>query len=97
MDGAVEGFFPFDLVGMDEGSQTIFECEGTLLFGEGDFLMQVLQRVSADMVTGAIGDHEEFGGGHASTALAGEEDLGVDGGEGHGKFLANGGLAFDGK
>jgi len=58
MDGAVEGFFPFDLVGMDQGSQGIFERKGAFLFGEGDFLVQVLQSIPADVVAGTIGDHE---------------------------------------
>ncbi len=97
MDGAELRVFAIDLVGVDQVDEGFFEGEGSLLFCERDFLVQVLQCVLADVVAGAVADHQEFGGGDAASAFSGKKDLCVDGGEGHGQFLANGVLAFERK
>src|SRR5450755_1508228 len=97
MNGAEQGVFAFDLSVADQGDERFFEAERAFLFGDGDFLMEVLKGVAADVVTSAVADHEEFGGGNAAASLFGEQDLGVDGGEGHGQFLADGILALHGK
>src|SRR5215469_6365340 len=57
----------------------------------------MLQGVAADMMARAVAHHQEFGGRDAASPFFGEQDLRVDGGEGHGQFLANGVLAFGGK
>ena len=59
--------------------------------------MKVLQGVFADVVAGTVADHEEFSGGDTSATFSGEKNLGVDRGQGHGQFLADGVLAFERK
>ena len=76
--------FAVDLIGVDEVDQRFFEGEGSFLFCEGYFLMEVLQGVFADMVASAIADHKQFSGGYAAPAFSGKEDLRVDSGESHG-------------
>ncbi len=76
---------------MDQG---FFECEGSFLFCERNFLVKVLQGVLADVVARAVADHQEFSGGDAASAFSGEEDLRVDGGESHRQLLANRILTF---
>ena len=84
MDRAQLGVFAVDLIGVDEVDQGFFEGEGSFLFCERYFLMEVLQGVFADMVASAVADHEQFSGGDAASAFSGEEDLRVDSGESHG-------------
>ena len=55
----------------------------------------MLESVFADVMARAITDHQEFGGGDAAAAFSGEQDLGVNGGEGYGELLANSVLAFE--
>ena len=97
MNGAEQRVFAVDVTVTDQGNQRIFQAKRTLLFGDGDLLMEMLQRVAPDVVARAVADQEEFGGGNAATCLLGEQDLGVDGGQSHGQFLAYGILALDGK
>src|ERR1700746_883785 len=97
VDGAELRVFAVDLAGVDELDEGFFEGEGSLLFCEGDFLMQVLQGVFADVVASAVTDDEQFGGRDAASALSGEQNLRVDGGEGHSQLLANGVLPFERK
>ena len=97
VDGAQLGVFAIDLIGVDQVDQGFFEGERSFLLGEGNLLMEVLESVFADVVASAVADHQEFSGGDAASAFSGKKDLCVDGGEGHGQFLANGVLAFERK
>ena len=84
MNRAKEGVFALDMALAHEIYKRFFEAEGTFLLGEGDFLMKVLQRVAADMVAGAVTDQQQLGGRDATAAFLGQENLRVDGSEGHG-------------
>ncbi len=84
MDGAQLGVFAVDLIGVDKVDQGFFEGEGSFLFCERYFLMEVLEGVFADMGASAVADHEQFSGGDAAPAFSGKEDLRMDGGESHG-------------
>ena len=84
MDGAKLRVFAIDLIGVDQVDQGFFEGERSFLLGEGNFLMEVLESVFADVVASAVADHQEFSGGNAASAFSGEEDLRVDSGESHG-------------
>jgi len=78
----------------DEVLQRFFLRDRAFIFGHGDFLVQVLQGVPPDVLAGAIADDQQLGNGNTATELAGQEHLREDGGERHGKFLADGGLTF---
>jgi len=77
------GVFAVNLIGVDEVDQGFFEGEGSFLFCEGNFLMEVLEGIFADVVACAVADHQEFSGGNTASAFSGEEDLRVDGSESH--------------
>lgn len=97
MNGAELGVFAFDVAVLDEGDEGFLEGEGAAFFGEGNFLVEMLEGVVANVMARAVADEEEFRGGDAATGAAGEERLREDGGEGHGEFLANGVLAVGGE
>ena len=80
MDGAEQRVLAIDVTVTDQGNQRIFQAKRTLLFGDGDLLMEMLQCVAPDVVARPVADQEEFGGGNAAASPFGEQDLGVDGG-----------------
>lgn len=93
--GGVEGcVFAVDGALADEVLQRLFLRDRAFVLGHGDFLVQVLQGVSADVLTGAIADDQQLGHRNAASELAGQKNLRQDSGECHGQFLADGGLAL---
>ena len=60
----------------------------------GDLLMEVLQGVLANVLAGAIADHEELGGGCEAAAMPRQQRLCQDCSKRHGQFLPDGVLAF---
>lgn len=84
MNGTEQGIFAVDVIVVDQGDQRIFQAERSLFLGHGYFLVEVLECVAADVMAGAVADHEEFGGGNAAAGFLGKQDLRVNRGEGHG-------------
>ena len=72
VNGAEEGVFALDVALTDQVYERFFEGEGAFLLGQGDFLMKVLQRVTADMVAGAVADQQQLGRGNAASAFFGQ-------------------------
>ena len=70
VDGAELRVFAIDLIGVDQVDQGFFEGERPFLLGEGNFLMEVLESVFADVVASAVADHQEFSGGNAASAFS---------------------------
>jgi hypothetical protein len=71
MDGTGEGFFALDVAVADQRDQRVLKTEGALLLRHGDFLMQVLEVAAANVVAGAVADHEQLGGWNAAAAFFG--------------------------
>lgn len=84
MDGAEQRVFAFDLSIAYQGDERFLQAERAFLFGDGDFLVEMLECVAPDVMARAVTNHQEFGGGNATASLFGEQDLRVDGGESHG-------------
>ena len=97
MDGTEQGVFAVDLSCVNELNERILEGEGTLFLGQWDFLVKMLQAVSAHVMSGAVTHYQKFRSWNAASALSWQQDLRVHGGKGHCQLLANGVLAFDGK
>ena len=49
-----------------------------------DFLMQMLQRITPDVVPRGVTDHQQFRGRNAAAGSAGQQDLRVHRGKSHG-------------
>ena len=64
MAGAREGVLPVDKTAPDEIGQAFLDRDGALLPRDRDFLMQVLERVPADVLPGTVADHQQLGGRH---------------------------------
>src|SRR6202035_3040860 len=69
MDGAELCFFAVDVAAADQRGQGILERERAFLLGDGNFLMQMLERVAANAIAGAVADHQELGSGNAATVF----------------------------
>jgi hypothetical protein len=68
---AEERVFPLDVPLANQIDKRVFEAEGAFLFGEGDFLVKMLEGVSPNMVACAVTDQEQLGCGNAAAAFFG--------------------------
>src|SRR4029450_8913414 len=54
------GTLDIEHASLDELRETLFEREGSVLPREGDLLIEVLQRVLANVLPRAVADHQQF-------------------------------------
>src|SRR5688572_2039893 len=78
----------------DQRCKGFLKRERSIRARDGDLLMQVLQRILADMLPRAIADHEELGGRNSATADPWQEILCHNRCERDGEFLPDGSLTF---
>ena len=58
VDGMHLRVLAIDKPSIDQLHQGLFERERTFVLGHGDFLMQMLQRVTPDMLARAVADNQ---------------------------------------
>jgi len=97
MNGAEESVFALDVALADQTDERFLERKGSFLFSESDFLVKVLEGVSPDVVASAVADQQQLGCRDAAATFFGQQELRVNGGEGHGQFLADRILALERK
>ena len=81
------GFATVDDALPDEPGEAIFERKRPVLSGDGDLLVQLVQKVAPDMLPGAITHHQQLCRGHATARDPGNERLHEDRGERRADFL----------
>jgi hypothetical protein len=67
MYGMSQGIFTVDMALIDDVEEGIFHGEGAGSPGYRYLLMQVLQRIAPNMLTGSVADHQEFRYGNAAS------------------------------
>ena len=77
--------------------QRLLERKRALLARDRDLLMQMLQRVLADVLARAVADHQQLRGRHQPAADPRQQHLGHDRGQRHRQLLPDRVLPLDGK
>src|SRR5688500_2921027 len=75
MRGPRQRVLVLDQLLADETRQRFLQRDRSLPARDRDLLMQVLQRVLADVLACAVADHEQLGGGNTAAADARQEHL----------------------
>lgn len=69
MCGAQERILSFDVACLDERDQRIFHAERSAALRECDLLVQMMQRISPNVLARAIADHQQFRNGKTPAFL----------------------------
>ena len=97
MDRSRAGFLDRDQPAPHQLGQRLLERVGAVAAGDRDLLVQVLQRVLAHLLPGAVAHHQQLGGRHAAAADLRQQHLGHHRGQRHRQLLPDGRLALGGK
>src|SRR5579863_37280 len=90
VNGAKQSIFAVDVTSADQIDQRLFEAERPFLLRDRDFLMKVLERVAANVMSRAVADHQQLGRGNTSTThFLRKQNLRVHRGDSHREFLTN--------
>ena len=83
VDGPCSRLFRGDEPSANKMCERLLEREGSMSLGNRDFLVQVLQRVLADVLPGAVSNEQHLGRRHAAASASRHQRLREDGAEGH--------------